>query len=288
MEAKLNNLILVPVDFTETCENAIGHAGHLAASMNYKIHLFHVLNRDSKSMLRKNEQEEKAIFEKLQVLGEKILSPLNVVYSTGYNEGSIYNEIEDELLKTGAKLMIMATHGKKGVQYLIGSNALKVVTSSPVPVIVVQNRDFSDGYNNIVFPINDFTENRQQLKWAAHIAKRFDSKIHIFVQKEADAGMESKISIITQQITDTFEAQEVNYCIFESEKVSNYTDQLLDYAAEVRADLITIMTDSDAYSPDYPISKYNEKVMFNEMQIPVMCINPKELNQVYFRYVGIL
>lgn len=288
MQKELNDLILVPVDFSEISENAVAHACHLAENLGYSVHLTHVINRDTKTMMRRTEQEKSDILEKLDNLGEKYATPLKVSYNFSSLEGSIFNEIEITLLEKGAKLMVMGTHGKKGLQHLFGSYALKVVTKSPVPVIVVQERDFGQGYNNIVFPVNDFTETRQQVQWAAHIAKRYDSKIHLFVQKESDAGLETKISLVTRQIIEAFEAQEIDYTLFESGKVANYTDQLLEFAAEKRADLITLMTDSDAYSPDFPISSWDEKLMFNPMQIPVMCINPKELNQVYYRYVGIL
>lgn len=288
MEAKLNDVILIPVDFTEVSENAITHAVQMAATLKYSIHLFHVINRESRQELRKNDEDRGDIFQKLNTLGEKYTADTNVAFEVSAHDGSIFNEIEEALLSTGAKLMVMGTHGKKGLQYIFGSDALKVVTKSPVPVIVVQERDFGEGYNKIVFPVNDFTENRQQVQWAVHIAKKFDSEILIFVQKENVSALEVKNSVVTQQIIEAFDNENIKYRIFESEKVSNYTEQLLDFAAEERADLITIMTDSDAYSPDFPIAGWDEKLMFNPMQIPVLCINPKELNQVYFRYVGIL
>lgn len=288
MEKQLNDLILIPVDFTETSENAVAHAVHLALTLNYSVHLFHVINRESRLELKKKDEDRDDIIERLTAIGNKYAAEKGVEFAVSAHEGSIFNEIEEALISLGAKLMVMGTHGKKGLQYIFGSDALKVVTKSPVPVIVVQERDFGKGYDNIVFPVNDFTESRQQVNWATHIAKRFDSKIHLFVQKESDEALESKISMVTQQIVEAFEEQKINFCIFESEKVSNYTEQLLEFAAEERADLITIMTDSDAYSPDYPIAGWDEKLMFNPMQIPVMCINPSELNQVYFRYVGIL
>lgn len=288
MEAKLNDLILVPVDFTETAENAIAHAVQMAATLKYNLHLFHVINRESRIELRKKDEDRNDILKKLNSLGEKYTSGTDVVFYVSAHDGSIFNEIEESLNTTGAKLMVMGTHGKKGLQYIFGSDALKVVTKSPVPVIVVQERNFGDGYNKIVFPVNDFTENRQQVQWALHIAQKFDSEILIFVQKETDSALETKNTVVTQQIVEAFDNEKIKYRIFESEKVSNYTEQLLEFAAEERADLITIMTDSDAYSPDFPIAGWDEKLMFNAMQIPVMCINPKELNQVYFRYVGIL
>ncbi|PLW99650.1 MAG: hypothetical protein C0593_02610 [Marinilabiliales bacterium] len=288
MQIELKDLILVPVDFTETSENAIMHAAKLAATMQYSVHLFHVINRESQRELRKKDEDRGDLTERLTALGEKYIAPENVAFEVSTHEGSIYSEIEEALISEGAKLMVMGTHGKKGLQFIFGSDALKVVTKSPVPVIVVQDRDFDEGYNRIVFPVNDFTENRQQVQWAVHIAKIFDSEILVFVQKEADSGMETKMSIVTQQIAESFDEEKIKYRIFESEKVSNYTEQLLEFAAEERADLITIMTDSDAYSPDFPIAGWDEKLMFNPMQIPILCINPKELNQVYFRYVGIL
>ncbi len=94
--------------------------------------------------------------------------------------------------------------GKKGLQHVFGSYALKVVIDSPIPVVVVQKRSFKEGYGNIVFPIGSDVDPRQEVQWVKLMAKLFNSTVHLFQAVERDAALSSKISIITRQITDVF------------------------------------------------------------------------------------
>ena len=47
------------------------------------------------------------------------------------------------------------------------------------------------------------------------------------------------------------------------------------------ADLIMIMTMPDVDLTGFSFSAWDEQIMFNESQIPVMCINPIELGDSY-------
>lgn len=43
----MNNIILVPTDFSELCMNALKQAVDLAYNLNYKVVLLHVINSDT-------------------------------------------------------------------------------------------------------------------------------------------------------------------------------------------------------------------------------------------------
>ena len=178
MTDKLNNIILVPTDFSETCQNAINHGVELAEYLDLKLMILHVINRinkETKSQLKKEKLDISAIAEKLNDIANDIRERSRLTVETLTREGSIFDEINQAAVDLGARLMVMGTHGKKGLQHVFGSYALKVVTKSPVPTIVVQDTSFGKGYSDIVFPINSFTEARQQVQWAIHMARTFGS-----------------------------------------------------------------------------------------------------------------
>ena len=59
----------------------------------------------------------------------------------------------------------MGTHGASRWQQIIGSRALKVITSSPVPFILVQEKLMNDtGYDHIVVPLDLNFETKQKLE----------------------------------------------------------------------------------------------------------------------------
>ena len=49
-----------------------------------------------------------------------------------------------------------------------------------------------------------------------------------------------------------------------------------------------ILTGPDMYSPDFDLGSWDEKIMFNQAQIPVMCINPVECGSVYYEYITLI
>ena len=283
MIKQLNNLILVPTDFSETCQNAIDYAVHLAGLMGYRVSILHVINRETKSKLGK--EAEYAVSKKLQDIVDDIHAKSEVKADAVFREGSIFeviNEVSEEL---GSNLLVLGTHGKKGLQYLFGSFALKVVTQSPVPVIVVQKRKFPPkGHHRIVFPVGIYTEARQQVRYVVNFPAREETEVLMFQQFSSDPGEQSKIKIVTGQIEDEFRSQGVNYSIHAADKQANFADQLIDFAVSQNADIIFMMTDSNIDHPDFNNSSWSESLMFNEAQIPVLCINPTYLGEIYYSF----
>lgn len=288
MNQQLNDIVLVPTDFSETCQNAIDHGVELAEYLNYKLLILHVINRDTKSQLKKENQDVAVIAEKLNDIANDIREKTRMTVETLTREGSIFDEIHQAATDTGAKIMVMGTHGKKGMQYLVGSHALKVVTKSPIPTIVVQKRAFAHGYKKIVFPINTFTEARQQVQWAIHMSKTFGSVIHILREPHTDPTLGGKIKVVTAQIEEAFKENDIQYVIQDAEKSGGFAKHLIAYAVEEHADLIMIMTDADIFSPNFNAGAWDEKMMFNEAQIPVMCINPVMTGKVYYSYITLI
>ena len=43
-----------------------------------------------------------------------------------------------------------------------------------------------------------------------------------------------------------------------------------------------MMTDSNIESPNFDTSSWSEKMIYNVAQIPVFCINPLYLGQIYY------
>ncbi len=288
MAQQLNDIVLVPTDFSEICQNAINHGVELAEYLNYKLVIIHVINRETKSQLKKADLDVSAIADKLNDIANDIREKSRISVETITREGSIFNEIHEAASDMGAKIMILGTHGKKGLQYLVGSHALKVVTKSPVPTIVVQDKSFDKGYKKIVFPINSFTEARQQVQWAMHIAKTFGSVINIFREPHTDPILAGKLNVVTSQIKEAFDKNNITYSIHDAEKSGNFAEKMIEYATAEKADMIMIMTDADIFSPNFNAGAWDEKMMFNKAKIPVMCINPVMTGKVYYEYITLI
>ncbi len=139
------NQILAPVDFSEHTDLAVGHAKALADAYDASINLLHVVEDTvfptvygidpiTPSLPDVQDRAREAL-EQLAAsidIGRQV----NVHVTTGYAAGDIVDFAEEHQ----ADLIVMATHGRTGLQrFLIGSVAEKVVRQSPSPVFTVKS-----------------------------------------------------------------------------------------------------------------------------------------------------
>lgn len=269
----VNNIVLVPTDFTEVADNAINQAAEAARYLNYKVCLLHVIDKNTKSTLKKENLNEESIRQKMEAICQGIRTHFGISAEYIAREGSIFTTIAEVAKEVGARLLYMGTHGKVGLeQHLTGSYAIKVVTSSPAPVVVVQKRSFDKGYHKIVLPITSNAGPWEKTKWAAYIASNFKAEVHIYQLPGAETEE------ATQTITGYFDKNNLKYTIRTADKSSDFSKQVIDYATANNADLIMIMTNPDKGFSTFILGSYDEEMIFNTSQIPVMCINPRDFN----------
>jgi nucleotide-binding universal stress UspA family protein len=281
-EAVHNKIVLIPTDFSEVCGNAISHGVKLAQAMGYSACILHAINKETKAYLKKKNVEVDYIDKRLREYKRYYEKKYTVSIEHLAVEGSIFDVINQVAKDIKATLMVLGTHGKKGLQHVFGSFALRIVIDSPVPVIVVQKRHIRQGYNNIIFPISNELEPRQKVQWASTISTLFNSKIHLFQALETESGLNSRLDIITRQITRVLEEKKLPYSLTIADKPGDFANQVIKYSVKNCADLIMIMTEPNYDVQGFSYSKWSERLMFNEAQVPVMCINPFNLGTYYY------
>ena len=272
MEEKFKNMILVPTDFSEACENAINQAAEAAKFFNYEVKLLHVIDKNTKAYLKQENLTADSLDTRLTAISNETAKRHGIKVGFITRDGDIFTTISEVATEIGANLLYLGTHGKLGVQKLTGSFALKVITNSPVPVVVVQKRKFVKGFSKIVLPITSDAGPWEKTKWAAFIAKQFDAKIEI-VQLESKA-----IDVTVQTMIGRFEEEGIKYSVKVLPKSNNFSQKVIDYATEIESDLIMIMTNPDVNWTSYLLGSYDEDIIFNTSQIPSMCINPRKFN----------
>jgi nucleotide-binding universal stress UspA family protein len=282
---KYNSVVLIPTDFSEACNNAIHHGVELAKSLNYSVCILHVINKQTKSFLKKGKLSTEYVEEQLKKYKETYEESHSVTIKTIAREGSIFTIINEVATEIKANIMVLGTHGKQGMQYLFGSYALRVVLDSPCPVVVVQKRSFGEGYHKIVIPISNALETRQKVQWVLLMAKLFHSKVHLFQANENDPDLDGRIKFITSQITKILDENKISYKIIKAEKTGDFANQVISYSIKTRTDLIMIMTIPHIDVPGFSVSAWDETMMFNGAEIPVMCINPTELGNYYYEWL---
>jgi len=261
-----NNLILVTWDFTEKNVFALEHAINLAKYIKHDIAIVHIVKKDSEiEKARKQISDE--IMEKFDNTGVKP----NIIVKAG----NIFSAIAESAEEIKARMVVMGTHGIKGMQKLLGSWALKVIAGSKSPFIVVQDHPKSSVLREIVLPINYRRENKESINWANFFAKAFNARFHIFYAKHTDTnfvkGVESNLLFINKY----FSQKNIRYEVKSASGGKEFQDEVVQYAKEVNADAIMVITTRDIGFTDYVLGAQEQYIIANGEQIPVICINPR-------------
>ena len=278
---KREKIVLVPVDFTKEAEVAMDHAFGFAKLKSWSVMLLHVINAETKSKLKKEAKDIEDINKDLALIAEKAKETHGIEVDFMTQEGSIFNEISSVCEEIKARIVFMGTHGKVGIQKFTGSYALKVITSSKVPFIVVQDKAFGEGYKNLVIPIDDSPYSSQKASWAMYIAKIFNSKLHFVVAYNSIIAIKARVNAMVSRIERFLVENNIQYEIIQAEKGGSFPKQIIDYSKSISADMITIMTEKQTTIPGFMFTKWQESILFNDEKMPVMCINPVEVNFVF-------
>jgi len=274
--------ILVPTDFSEVCDNAITYGAKLAKILGFDLAVLHIIDKKSKSELKNASLGVPEIDAKLEKIASVIAKKYGIEVSTISKTGDIFTDIGKTAAKIKATMVILGTHGKVGLKQKFGmSFAKKVIAIVPAPVIVVHNStNIEKGFKNIIFPISTTADVRQKVKWTILIARTFKSKIHLFQLNQTATEDKKTMQNYIRQITNEFDNEGIEYLHTLADKKTSFASQLQGYAHEVNAELITIMITIDLLNFKY--GPYDEKMIFNPYEIPVMCINPMKTKLEYW------
>jgi nucleotide-binding universal stress UspA family protein len=266
MEQKTKKPILVTWDFTEKSGFALEHGVNLAKLLNTEVTLIHIVKKD---------KEIDAAQVKMDALADETAKKYGQKINTVVPVGTIFTTISEVATDIHAEMVIMGTHGMKGMQKLIGSWALKVIAGSKVPFIVVQAAPTSHGFEKIVFPIDFRKENKEKINWIYYIGRLYNSTFYIMKDKVTDKrfrkGIHSNL-VFTEKF---LRSNEIPYEIHTSPGKKDFTHETIDFAHEIKADLLLIMTTKDITAADYILGASEQQIISNKYEIPVMCINPR-------------
>ena len=260
--------LLVPYDFTTVADIALENAHKMANVIGAQIWLLHVVNNDKKT---------KETTEKLQGVADEFTTQKpGVRILPVVKTGSVFDVVGQTAKELKCSLVFMGTHGVKGLQKLTGSNALKVVKNSPVPFVVVQNKGIAEhGYKNIVVPLDLSKETKQKLSLVSKFAQYFNSQVHLITPKEKDDFLKNQLNRNLKFAAKYLHERRIEFTSTISKEGGNkIVKEAIKLAAEKQADLIAIMNLHENSLMGMLGSSFEQAIITNELNIPVICINP--------------
>lgn len=143
--------ILIPVDGTRLSESALAHGIELSKALGSRLSVLHVvtdfvgdqaIDIPMAAVTAREAYQQRAIAEAQSILGSAdrrarahgVEAHTHFVFST-----DPFRAIVDEVERGECDLIVMASHGRRGLEaLLLGSETQKVLTHCRVPVLVVR------------------------------------------------------------------------------------------------------------------------------------------------------
>lgn len=162
------NRILVPVDGSAASNHGLLEAIKLVKSMSAKLRLVHVVDLFIMDGIANRRLYYQAMIGDLRSVGRKVLADSESLVRQHAVEPSsallealaqrVADLVVSEAKTWGADLIVMGTHGRRGIRRLVmGSDAERVLRTSPVPVLLVRGQ--AEDERDIALPADAQTKN---------------------------------------------------------------------------------------------------------------------------------
>jgi nucleotide-binding universal stress UspA family protein len=272
--------IIVAVDFSNTSIHAIEYAIVIANKMRSDIILAWVDKVTPVESLYPDTSNESRNEAKKR-FGELLLQYANQLgkgqkMDYKLKKGKVYHEMDNLARQIGADLIITGAHGISGYEeFWIGSNAFKIVTYASCPVITIRH-DFNipKKIERILVPIDGSAETIQKLPFVVCLAKLFKSEVHLVTTHTSHLKSIQRLPEKYAQAAAGFlKTHGIRYV--EGSIVANdLTKATISYAEQIKADLVSIMTEQE--SPSNILLGAHAQQLINQSPMPVLSIHAKE------------
>lgn len=267
------NLIIVPHDLTSIGDAALHYANFIAKHRGAEVHVLHIISDKKKSNAVLNELNK-------VIDNYKNKEKTTVTFKTLVQVGNIFEGIGAIAEELEARLVVMGTHGIKGMQRLFGSHAIKVVTSATVPFLIVQDTHPPEKISNIIMPINLTKESLQILNPTAEVARSFGAKVHILAEKQTDPRLSQQIKVRISLVKKEYQEKNVDSEVHMLKSSGSFYKKIRIFAREKNAELIAMAYHSSSLFPQF--DGFTQSLLTNDEKIPCLIVNSKLLSKLYY------
>ncbi len=275
----MKKIIIVGIDFSKGSMHALKFATSVANKAHANVMLVHVMKPQREESIFSDDRNE--IRKEAKKRLEEIITKYTFEMRSGklmykVRSGKVDREIVNQAKYHDAYMIVVGTHGISGFEpSWIGSNAYRIVTNSPCPVVTIRyGEDARKSISRIVLPIDSTMESRQKVPFTANLAKLFNAEVFILGLVTSNA-MKALIASYCLQV----EKYLLNENVINSTHIreaDNLTDTTIQFAKEKNGDVIIIMTEQETTLSNLLLGSYAQQ-MINHCHLPVISLRSRNL-----------
>ncbi len=259
----------MPVDFQEPSAKAVDYACKMAEKFNSSLVLLYVIDTpgilaqffsSGEDVVRITDNAKEKLFEILQSLKEK---GVEIEISSRVERGKPYQKILEVAKEIRAFMIILGENHQCGnADDELGTTVYHVTLKSKVPVLTLKG-DTGIMKDRIVVPLDLTKKTDDQLSCALFYGLTQNAKI--FLVSTLVGGIEKKESRIYSKLKDARKFLKNNGLdcemkLFDRSDIPPFM-RVLEYAEEVDAGMILIMTHQEGYTYDNYIGAFAHHIL---------------------------
>lgn len=263
--------IVVGFDFSSGSAIAVDLAIDIANRWQSNIRLVYVKERNE------DEAPIRSEIERRNAGVAHLLKGIRLDYTI--RSGKVSEELTAQADEDNATLIIVGTHGMSGLtNRWIGRNTYRTIAESKVPVLSLrEDFNFSKDLERIVLPLDSTDDTRQKVSTAMHFAKTFGSEIHIFGLYTSSApDIRNVVNSYVSQTQKLLDKAGIKHQTKMHDVQKNLTTETLEFADEINADLIVIMTEQENSLSNLLLGSFAHQ-MIEQSKIPILTVRPEQL-----------
>jgi nucleotide-binding universal stress UspA family protein len=278
--------ILVPVDFKEPSVHAVRYAFNLAKRLNGDIILLNVI--ETPGLLADFFTSGDELVKITQMAKEKLIKMANdigrqdpgIKITTRIERGKPHEKILDVANELKARFIILGeNHQNDEKEHELGTTVYHVTIKSPIPVFTMKGN--TEKMNDkILVPLDLTKQTRHQLFSAMVYGMNYQAKIYLVSAliggiKMRDSRIFNKMKKAKKTLEDN--GIECYSKLFPRSEVPPYI-RVLEYAEEVDAGMILLLTHQEGYTYDNYIGAFAHHII-NHSKVPVLSLTSSAIKQ---------
>ena len=175
----------MPIDFQRQSDLALEYAGHIAPKLNAMISCIYVMEEQGllanriageQSKLKLRRDAENALSERVNSI---LKGQDNIPFEIILTSGNAYLKVLEKSIDLNAQLIIMGRSSASSAKATgIGSNAMRIIANSIVPVITLTNQKI-DKRKHLIVPLDLSRPFNDPLNWAIETALMLGASVSI-------------------------------------------------------------------------------------------------------------